>query len=84
MTKYEGEEKEYIGRYALEYGPVLMAYVNMKGEKENLILQSDREKLLKNLKAIPGKPLHYTVKGINDFVFMPYFEVQDEPFTCFP
>ncbi|MBP1666860.1 MAG: hypothetical protein H6Q23_1720, partial [Bacteroidetes bacterium] len=84
MTKYEGADKEYIGRSAIEYGPVLMACVNMKGEKENLILQSDREKLLKNLKAIPGKPLHYTVKGINDFVFMPYFEVQDEPFTCFP
>ena len=84
MTKYEGSEKEYIGRSAIEYGPVLMAYVNIKGEKENLILQSDREKLLKNLTAIPGKPLHYSVKGISDFEIMPYFEVQDEPFTCFP
>lgn len=84
MTKYEGEEKEYVGRYALEYGPVLMAYVNIKGENENLILQTDREKLLKNLIAIQGKPLHFSVKGITDFEYMPYFEVQDEPFTCFP
>jgi len=84
MTPYTGADKEYSGRYALEYGPILMAYVNMKGEKEDLILKSDRGKLIKNLAPVPGKPLHFSVKGINDFVFMPYFEVQDEPFTCFP
>ncbi len=83
-TQYEGEEKEYIGRFALEYGPILMAYVNTKGEKENLTLKSDRDKLLKNMKPVPGKPLHFSVAGITGFEFMPYFEVQDEPFTCFP
>jgi DUF1680 family protein len=84
MTKYEGEEKEYIDRYALEYGPVLMAYVNTKGEKDNLSLQISREKLIKNMKPVQGKPLHYSVSGTRDFEIMPYFEVQDEPFTCFP
>ncbi|HRC88806.1 MAG TPA: glycoside hydrolase family 127 protein [Bacteroidales bacterium] len=82
-TLYEGEEKEYIGRFALEYGPVLMAYVNMKGEKDNLTLKYDRDKLLKNMKPVPGKPLHFSVAGITGFEFMPYFEVQDELFTCF-
>ena len=83
MTKYDGADRDYLECYALEYGPVLMAYVNIKGETQNLILQTDRGKLLKNLKPVPDKPLHYTVAGISDFVFMPYFEVQDEPFTCF-
>lgn len=83
MTKYQGVEKEYIESYALEYGPILMAYVNMKGEKENLKSQVAPEKLVKSLKPITGKPLHFTVSGNTDFEYMPYFEVQDEPFTCF-
>ncbi len=84
MSKYEGEEEAYKGRYALEYGPVLMAYVSMKGEKENISLQISPEKMIKSLNPVPAKPLHYSVNGLNDFEFMPYFEVQDEPFTCFP
>ena len=84
MTEYSGEDKEYHGHYALEYGPILMAYVNLKGEKEKLSLQISPDKLIKNLKPVPGKPLHFIVSGISDFIFMPYFEVQDEPFTCFP
>jgi len=84
MSKYEGVEEAYKGRYAFEYGPVLMAYVSTKGEKENLSLQISPEKLIKSLKPVPGKPLHYSVSGTDDFEFMPYYEVQDEPFTCFP
>jgi len=84
MSKYEGVEEAYKGRYAFEYGPVLMAYVSTKGEKENLSLQISPEKLIKSLKPVPGKPFHYSVSGTDDFEFMPYYEVQDEPFTCFP
>ncbi|MDP3003231.1 MAG: glycoside hydrolase family 127 protein [Bacteroidales bacterium] len=85
MTKYEGEEHDpKHERYALEYGPILMAYVSMKGQKENLMLPTSPEKLIKSLKTVAGKPLHFTVNGNNDFEYMPYLEVQDEPFTCFP
>jgi DUF1680 family protein len=83
-TKYEGLEDAYRGRYALEYGPVLMAYTSMKGEKENIALQIRREKLIKALKPAPGKPLHFTVNGTEDFEFRPYFEIQEESFSCFP
>jgi DUF1680 family protein len=84
FTEYAGEEKEYHGHYAMEYGPVLMAWMNLKGQKENLSLQSSPENLLKKLQAVPGKPLHYSLKGMKDMECLPYFEVQDEPFTCFP
>jgi len=85
LTKYTGEEQlPDRERFALEYGPILMAYVNMKGEKDNLALTMDPKKLIKNLKPVSGKPLHFTLNGNNDFEYMPYFEVQSEPFSCFP
>jgi uncharacterized protein len=85
MTRYAGAEYEAEHeRYALEYGPVLMAYVSMKGQKESQALSAAPEKLIKSLKTISGKPLHFTVNGNTDFEYMPYMEVQDEPFTCYP
>ncbi len=85
LTKYTGEERDPVHeRYALEYGPILMAYVNMKGETDNLKLSIASEKLIKKLSPVPGKPLHFTVNGIINFEYMPYLEVQDEPFTCYP
>jgi uncharacterized protein len=85
MTRYEGAENDSSHeRYALEYGPILMAYVSMKGQKENLMLSTKPEELIKSLKTVAGKPLHFTVKGNTDFEYMPYLEVQDESFTCYP
>ena len=85
MTRYEGAERDpKHERYALEYGPILMAYVSMKGQKENVLLSTTSEKLLKSLKPVAGKPLHFTINGSSDFEYIPYLEVQDEPFTCYP
>ena len=85
MTRYEGKEYDpNHERYALEYGPILMAYVSIKEQKENLKLQTSQDKLIKSLKPIVGKPLHFTVNGNTDFEYMPYLEVQNESFTCFP
>ncbi|MCL4484331.1 MAG: glycoside hydrolase family 127 protein [Bacteroidetes bacterium] len=85
MTKYTGEEIDpNHDRYALEYGPILMAYVSMKEETKNIMLPISSTKLIKSLKPVEGKPLHFTVNGNSDFEYMPYLEVQNEPFTCFP
>jgi DUF1680 family protein len=85
MTRYEGKEYDpNHERYALEYGPILMAYVSIKEQKENLKLQTSQDKLIKSLKPIVGKPLHFTVNGNTAFEYMPYLEVQNESFTCFP
>lgn len=85
MTKYEGAERDpNHEQYALEFGPLLMAYIGTKGQKENLMLPTSPDKLIKSLKTVAGKPLHFAINGNSDFEYMPYFEVQDEPFTCFP
>lgn len=84
MTKYTGEDKEYLNSYALEYGPVLMAYVSLKGEKGDLKLPLSYDKLIRNLKPVQAKPLHFKIADYQDCEFMPYFEVQEESFTCFP
>ncbi len=85
ISGYNGMEEAYKGRYALEYGPILMACVNTKGNTDNNLPSGiSREKLIRYLKPVPGKPLHFSVTGAGDFEFRPYFEVQDEPFSCFP
>lgn len=85
MTKYTGEEKEPgYDRYALEYGPILLAYVSLKSQNEKIFLPVSPEKLLKSLKPVTGKPLHFTAGGSNDFEYMPYFEIQEETFSCYP
>ena len=63
LTRYTGEEKDPgYDRYALEYGPVLMAYVNLKDQNEKIVLPVNPEKLIKSLKPVAGKPLHFTVR----------------------
>jgi DUF1680 family protein len=85
MTKYTGEERNPDHeRYALEYGPILMAYASMKGEAENIMLPVSSAELIKSLKPVAGKPLHFTINGNSNFEYMPYLEVQNESFTCFP
>ena len=61
-----------------------MAYVSMKGTDTNIALQAGPDKLRKSLKAVAGKPLHFTVNGNPDFEYMPYLEITDQAFTCFP
>lgn len=84
VTKYEGKEPGFENdHYALEYGPILMAAVGVKGKKI-LEINSNIESLVSKLQPVVGKPLHFTIKGDNQFEYWPYFEVQDEPFSCFP
>jgi DUF1680 family protein/mannose/cellobiose epimerase-like protein (N-acyl-D-glucosamine 2-epimerase family) len=85
MTKYSGEEKETgYDRYALEYGPILMACVRVKDQKDKMVLPVMPDKLLKSLIPVPGKPLHFKLNGNTGLEYMPYFEVQEELFSCYP
>jgi len=56
----------------------------MKDQKGNMVLQLQPEKLVKSLKPVPGKPLHFTVDGNPGLEYIPYFEVQEELFSCYP
>lgn len=84
VTRYNGAERDSLHeRYALEYGPLLMALVQNDAGKESLKLPVAATRLARSLKPVAGMPLHFTVEGDQRYQYRPYFEVQDEPFTCF-
>lgn len=85
VTKYTGIEPGFEdNHYALEYGPVLMAMVGVKARKEGFGVKTTPGNLKKLLKPVEGNPLRFTIVGESEFEYWPYFEVQDEPFSCFP
>lgn len=85
VTKYTGLEKGFEeNHYAVEYGPILMAMVGVKAKKSDIGVQATAESIKKMLKPVPGKPLHFSIEENTEFEYWPYFEVQEEPFSCFP
>jgi DUF1680 family protein len=85
VTKYTGMEKGFEeNHYAVEYGPILMAMVSVRAKKYDVGVKATPESIKKMLKTVQGKPLHFTIEGSREFEYWPYFEVQEEPFSCFP
>ncbi len=85
VTQYTGMEKGFeADHYAIEYGPILMAMVGVKAKKENIGIKTTAEAIKSMLKPVQGKPLHFAIEGNSEFEYWPYFEVQEEPFSCFP
>jgi len=85
-TVYKGMEEDYDDglHYIVEYGPILLAAVNEENPQRQVSIDIPQSKLAKSLNPVDGKPLHFTIKGDDDVVFRPYFELQDELFTCYP
>jgi len=85
LTRYEGEDQVAgKSRYAVEYGPILMAAVG--SSKVDLVVDRGREvaHLSNQLEAVTGSPLHFTVRGNPGQKLMPYWQVAGEEFTCYP
>ena len=61
-----------------------MAMVGVKGKKFDIGVKATTENIRNMLKPVAGKPLHFTIEGNTEFEYWPYFEVQEEPFSCFP
>jgi hypothetical protein len=85
-ARYAGEnEIKGYERWALEYGPVLLAFAGPLGKEIPAHVRQDPRKAAEWLTPAPGKPLHFTVRGLDGFTVMPYWQVpHDQPFTCFP
>jgi hypothetical protein len=84
LTRYEGLDKiEGHERFALEYGPVLLA---LTGSDSAVLTVSGarHEAILARMHQDPYRPLHFTIDGHPQFKYMPYWQVLTEPFTCFP
>jgi DUF1680 family protein len=94
MTRYEGESMDNnfvpLDRYALEYGPILLAAVgritNERHEDATIRVTKGPlpEDMLGQLVADPQNPLHFWIEGNDQVRLIPYWEVKEEPFTCFP
>jgi uncharacterized protein len=82
LTRYTGStEVAEHSRYALEYGPILLAAV---GAADVTLRVSHPEALLDQLTPKPDQPLHFTIAKNESTVYMPYWMIKDQPFTCFP
>ncbi len=114
LTLYTGIDQVTDGlRYALEYGPLLMAAVSANADRAakrlsphkarklarnvtgstqwNLMAATDvielpvtADELSGRLTPIADQPLHFAIDGDPDHKFMPYWQIDQELFTCFP
>ena len=71
-------------RYAVSFGPILLAAVGAPEIRLRLQNVKQPEDLLKHLQPKPGQPLHFLVENNPGIEFMPYWQVDKEPFNCLP
>ena len=84
LTRYTGMDKiEGHDRFALEYGPILLA---IEGSDDASLLANGRspEGFLAQLKPSFGRPLHFEIDGNPQHHYAPYYAIKNDPFTCFP
>jgi len=84
VTPYVGMERSATPHYALEYGPILLALTGNVDAQGNATLALPIEELTKRLHPVEGKPLHFAIEGDTQRQYVPYWELQDETFTCYP
>jgi DUF1680 family protein len=83
LTKYVGLDKmEGCDRYALEYGPVLLALIG--SDSARLKVKGSPDELVKLLREDEFHPLHFHIDGHPEWSYIPYWKVLTEPFTCYP
>lgn len=85
MTEYTGAD-QIPGemRYAVEYGPILMAAIGSLDAILHVKNGSRPQDLIAQLQPAAGQPLHFTVADNPEIKYMPYWKVNKEMFTCFP
>ena len=71
-------------RYSVSYGPILLAAVGAPEIRLRLANVKTPEDLLKHIKPRPDQPLHFLIEDNPGIEFMPYWQVDKEPFNCFP
>lgn len=83
FTRYKGNEPDFKDKnaYAIEYGPLLMAVIGDSVKNGCIELTTARE--FPNVEPTEENPLHFTAQEGN-LRLIPYYEVSDEPFTCYP
>jgi len=85
VKRYNGED-QIAGkvRYSIEYGPILLAVVG--APQSDLLVEGGppEQSLAALLEPIEGSPIHFRVRGNPTRILVPYWEIANEEFTCFP
>jgi DUF1680 family protein len=69
-------------RYAVEYGPILLA---LTGKKDAPHIITGTSNLTNDLVADAARPLHFSVAGQADYQWVPYWQLDSsQHFTVFP
>jgi uncharacterized protein len=85
VKRYTGSDQiAGKSRYSVEYGPILLAAVGSSQVELSVDKGHDAEHLANHLEKIEGLPLHFAVRGNPGQKLMPYWQVSDEEFTCYP
>lgn len=85
LTRYTGlDQIEGSERFALEYGPVLLALTGSSSAVLKVPGGKRAEDILPRIQENSDRPLHFSIQGHPEFAYMPYWEVVSEPFTCYP
>ncbi len=71
-------------RYALEYGPILMAVVGPLDKKNTVYITQCPGRVKKWLTPKPRRPLHFGIAGDAEHEYMPYWQIQEQMFTVYP
>jgi DUF1680 family protein len=85
VKRYNGDD-QVAGkkRYSVEYGPILLAAVGAPTANITVDKGKEAEHLANHLEPVDGAPLHFSVRGNTGQKFMPYWQISEEEFTCYP
>lgn len=85
VTRYLGEDTiPGKTRYSIEYGPILLAAVGASEVDLILDKNSAPESMGDHLQPVAGSPLHFTLRGTLDKKLIPYYQISNQKFTCYP
>jgi len=85
VTRYTGTDQiPGHERSAILYGPVLLAAVGTPEVRLRGVDAAHPERLAHMLEPQEGKPLHYAVKSNPGIYYLPYWQVDTQPFNCLP
>lgn len=86
MSKYAGADVVAdCDRYAVLYGPLLLGLVGHLDFRGSYIrIAHDPQQLSSWLQPVAGHRGHFTVRDKPGYEYMPYHEIQEQTFSCYP
>ena len=84
-TRYTGADQiQGHERYAIEYGPILMAVTGDFNVEDCIRIINDPANPGLWLTPVPDRPLHFAIKDMPQYEYVPYYEIDEEQFTTHP